>query len=128
MYEKFEALLKANGASAYKVAKATGISNSMLSSWKKGRSIPKLATLQLIADYFHVPVSYFYDDLDYALGVTEEQAQSLGIDTQAIKHQLSTQLLDEQTLAFAQEYQKLNEVQKAAIEAVINGFLQSNKR
>lgn len=128
MYEKLAALLKVNNISASRLAREIGISSPTLTYWKQGKYTPQAKTIQAIAEYFHVPVSYFYDDLDYAIGVTEKQAQSLGIDTQAIKHQLSTQLLDEQTLAFAQEYQKLNDVQKAAIEAVINGFLQSNKR
>ena len=59
MYEVFENLCKEKGVTAYKVAKATGISTATLSNWKKGRSTPKSDKLQLIADYFDVPLETF---------------------------------------------------------------------
>ena len=124
MYEKFEALLNSQCLTAYQVAKARGVSNSMLSSWKKNRTTPKMNTLQLIADYFNVPVSYFYSDTEYALGVTEQQAKSLGIDTEAVKQQLNAQLLDEQAIEIAKQIQKLDDTQKMAIEQIIKGLLQ----
>lgn len=68
MYEIFEKLLKERGISAYKVAKATGISTGSLSDWKKGRSSPKADKLQKIADYFGVSV-------DYLLGATNAKAK-----------------------------------------------------
>lgn len=126
-YKQLAKLMDETGISAYKICQDTGLSSSMFTFWKQGKSTPKQNKIKIVADYFGVPISYFYDDIDYALGITEEQAQSLGLDTQALKHQLNTQLLDEQTLTFAKEYQKLNNVQKAAIDAVINGFLQSDK-
>ena len=63
MYKKFEELLAANGLSAYKVAKATGVSQATLSQWKSGLYTPKADKLQKIADYFEVPISYFYEDV-----------------------------------------------------------------
>ena len=60
MYERFERLLTENGVTAYRVAKDTGISHTMFSSWKKGAYQPKADKIQKIADYFGVPVSYFY--------------------------------------------------------------------
>lgn len=59
MYERFESLCKERGVTAYKVAKATGISTATLSNWKAGRSTPKADKLQLIADYFDVPLETF---------------------------------------------------------------------
>ena len=53
-YQRFEALLKSHGATVYRVAKATGISNSTFTDWKNGRSTPKADKLRLIADYFGV--------------------------------------------------------------------------
>ena len=41
MYEIFEQLLQKYGLSAYKVSKETGITQSTLSDWKRGRSTPK---------------------------------------------------------------------------------------
>ena len=58
MYEIFEKLLMERGVTAYKVAKATGISTGSMTDWKKGRSAPKVDKLQKIADYFCVSVDY----------------------------------------------------------------------
>lgn len=58
MYEVFERLLAEHGITAYKVAKATGITTATLTSWKKGRYTPKQEKLQKIADYFGVTVEY----------------------------------------------------------------------
>ena len=57
-YQRFEALLKSSGNTVYRVAKATGISNSSFTDWKNGRSAPKADKLKLIADYFGVSVDY----------------------------------------------------------------------
>lgn len=54
MYEIFESLLKANKCRAVDVAKATGISQTVFSEWKKGKSNPKIDKLQKIADFFGV--------------------------------------------------------------------------
>lgn len=61
MYERFAELLQANGLNAYRVSKATGISNSTFYEWKAGRYKPKVDKLQKIADFFGVPVNYFLD-------------------------------------------------------------------
>jgi len=58
MYEIFEQLLTENGVTAYQVSKATGVAQSSLSDWKKGKSKPKIDKMQKIADYFNVPVEY----------------------------------------------------------------------
>ena len=58
MYEVFERLLAEHGITAYKVAKATGITTATLTSWKKGRYTPKQEKLQKIADYFGVTIEY----------------------------------------------------------------------
>lgn len=58
MYEIFMQLLQKYGVSPYKVSKETGVSQSMLSDWKKGRSTPKTDNMKKIADYFGVSVDY----------------------------------------------------------------------
>lgn len=58
MYEIFEQLLQEYGLSAYKVSKETGITQSTLSDWKRGRSTPKTENMKKIADYFGVTVDY----------------------------------------------------------------------
>lgn len=58
MYEKFEHILQMKGISSYQVAKGAGISQTMLSNWKSGKSVPKSRSLQKIADYLEVSVDY----------------------------------------------------------------------
>ena len=58
MYSIFEELLQKHGVSTYKVAKDTGIAQSVFSSWKNGISTPKQDKMQKIADYFNVSVEY----------------------------------------------------------------------
>ena len=62
MYEIFEQLLQKYGVSAYKVSKATGVTQSTLSDWKRGRSKPKFDKLLILAKYFGVPVEYFAEE------------------------------------------------------------------
>ena len=59
MYEIFEELLRVNNQRPADVAKATGISPSVLSDWKNKKGSPKLETLKRIADHFHLDVGYF---------------------------------------------------------------------
>lgn len=59
MYEKFAELLVKNNKTAYTVSKETGISQSVLSDWKRGRSTPKVDKLQKLANYFGVSIEYF---------------------------------------------------------------------
>lgn len=61
MYEKFVELLVKNNKTAYAVSKETGISQSVLSDWKRGRSNPKVDKLQKLADYFGVSIEYFLE-------------------------------------------------------------------
>lgn len=58
MYCVFEQLLQKYGVSTYKVSKETGIAQSVFSSWKTGKSTPKMDKMQKIADYFGVDVDY----------------------------------------------------------------------
>lgn len=58
MYEIFEQLLQKHGLSAYKVAKETGVTQSTLSDWKRGRSTPKTENMKKLADFFGVTVEY----------------------------------------------------------------------
>lgn len=61
MYEKFAELLEKNNKTAYQVSKETGIPQSVLSDWKRGRSKPKAEKLKILADYFGVSIEYFLE-------------------------------------------------------------------
>lgn len=50
---------KEKGVKVADVCKATGLKPSMMSDWKRGKYTPKTDKLQLIADYFGVPLETF---------------------------------------------------------------------
>lgn len=81
MYEIFERLLQSRNVTAYQVSKATGISQSTLSDWKKGRSVPKMDKMQKIADFFGVT-------LDYLLGTEKDPAPAGKVSDEDIKFAL----------------------------------------
>jgi transcriptional regulator with XRE-family HTH domain len=58
MYDIFMQLLQERGLTPYRVSMDTGIPQSTLSAWKRGKSTPKLNKLQIIADYLGVSVDY----------------------------------------------------------------------
>lgn len=57
-YSLFEELCRKKGVKPFHVSKATGISTSTLTCWKKQHYTPKADKLQLLADYFDVPMEY----------------------------------------------------------------------
>lgn len=62
MYEKFVELLDKTNKTPYQVSKDTGIAQSVLSDWKRGRCKPKADKLKILADYFSVSIEYFLED------------------------------------------------------------------
>lgn len=62
MYEKYAELLDKTDKTTYQVSKDTGIPQSVLSDWKRGRSKPKFDKLLILAKYFNVPVEYFAEE------------------------------------------------------------------
>ena len=64
MYEKVEKLMVEKGVKVADVVKATGISSSVFTDWKKGRYTPKADKLYALAQYFDVPMEYFFDEND----------------------------------------------------------------
>lgn len=59
MYEKYVSLRDKKGVTDYRVSVDTGITKSTFTDWKTGRSKPKVDKLQILADYFEVPVEFF---------------------------------------------------------------------
>lgn len=76
MYQRFLDLLKENDISAYKVGKDNNISQTTLSSWKKGISQPKVDKLQKIADYFGVSLEWLLGKTDDRHGTDPNKAVS----------------------------------------------------
>lgn len=62
MYPKFLKLIEERKISTYRVAKDTGIPVTCFSDWKSGRSKPKTEKLLILAKYFGVPITYFFEE------------------------------------------------------------------
>lgn len=62
MYEKYEKLRKQKNVSNAEVSRQTGVDRTSFTHWKNGRYTPKAESIQKIADYFGVPLSYFYGE------------------------------------------------------------------
>lgn len=56
MYKNFNRILKKKKLTAYAVAKATGLSPTVFSDWKSGKSKPKVDKLMKIADFLGVTI------------------------------------------------------------------------
>jgi transcriptional regulator with XRE-family HTH domain len=69
MYNRYKKLLEEKGLNNYKISNATGISQTTLSDWKRGRCTPKIDTLIKIADYLSV-------SLDHLCGRNEMQEKA----------------------------------------------------
>lgn len=61
-YVVYTELRDKKGVSDYRVSRETGITKSTFSDWKSGRSNPKIEKIKKLADYFGVPVEYFYEE------------------------------------------------------------------
>lgn len=61
-YEVYAELRDKKGVSDYRVSQETGITKSTFSDWKSGRSNPKIEKIKKLADYFGVPIGYFYEE------------------------------------------------------------------
>ena len=58
-YDVVEKILKEKGITAYQVSLATGLSPSVFSDWKRGKSKPKADKLQIISEFLEVPIETF---------------------------------------------------------------------
>lgn len=62
LYEKYKKLLDKTHKTSYQVSKDTGIAQSVLSDWKRGRCTPKVDKLKILSDYFGVSLEYFLEE------------------------------------------------------------------
>ena len=60
-WSKLVSLCNQNKTSPTAVCVELGFSNALAVKWKRG-AVPRDTTLQKIADYFGVPVSYFFEE------------------------------------------------------------------
>ena len=58
-YARLSDLTKKQGFSFYQLGKKVEMPSSFFSEWKRGKMMPKADKLQILADYFGVPLDYF---------------------------------------------------------------------
>ena len=99
MYEKFEELLAIKGYTAADVTRLTGISSTVFSEWKKGKSTPKTDKLILIARCLGTTVEYL---------MTGEKPEIPGFEPEHLE--------------LIELYSKLKEEQKSAVLNLLRSF------
>jgi transcriptional regulator with XRE-family HTH domain len=118
MYNKFVQLLQEKGLTPYAIAKATGVSNSTLSDWKNGKSVPKLDKMQLIATFLNVSTDYL---LGKDISQTQAFARRLKEETEKFNLQFSA---EEQNIL--NKLRQLNNRGIEKLDAYLDGLLTSD--
>ncbi|RZT01206.1 helix-turn-helix domain-containing protein [Cuneatibacter caecimuris] len=121
MYGIFSKLLKEKDVRAADVSRATGISSTVFSEWKKGKSTPKQDKLQKIADYFGVSIEYLLTgevDLYYQEMCDDPDMRSL--------FEMKKEMKSEQFAAHIELLKKLHNVSLDQIKQITDS-LDSNK-
>lgn len=62
LYEKYEALRDEEGVLDSHVASESGVEQPTLIAWRNGDYSPKVDKIMKIANYFKVPLDYFYTE------------------------------------------------------------------
>lgn len=130
MYEIFEKLLQKFGVTAYQVSKATGISQSTLSSWKTRGNVISGDKLQKIANYFGVSVDYMLgggslediiDEYSFKKNVgLEELSKNTNIPIQFIKNIGNSILCDEKDWDYLE---KISDYLDIPIDKIKNAYI-----
>ncbi len=103
MYALFDDLLKSKNLTAADITRMTGISSTVFSEWKKGKSVPKTDKLILIAKALGTTVEYL---------MTGEKPEIPGFEPEHLE--------------LIELYSKLNEEQKSAILNMMRSFALSD--
>ena len=96
MYEIFAELLKTYNVTRYQVSKATGVPQSSLSDWSKGKSKPKYENMKRIADYFGVSVEYLLGNEKQKTpatdsdGLTEQDKKDSAVELEQLMQEMQS--------------------------------------
>lgn len=82
--ENILALMEKQGLNARQFEIKLGLSNGSVQGWKKGKFSPSAKALQKIADYFELPLDYFYKDNTSAPTHTHEEERTLSEEEQRL--------------------------------------------
>lgn len=70
MFDKIEALLEKHNITLNKLSKEVGLPYMTLKNWKLRGSSPRLENVKKIADYFGVPLEYFFEKGQIVVNIT----------------------------------------------------------
>lgn len=59
--QKFNNLLREKDITQREIAKICGVSTSTVSTWSQGQNMPRMGKIEILANYFGVPKSYFIE-------------------------------------------------------------------
>ncbi len=112
-YEKLEKLCQEKGISLRKLTGELNISNANATFWKNG-SIPRKSTIKKIADYFCVPVEYFYDTtpVEPIPAIKKETAEIIDSPKEAERRQLLRQAMEMASTLSDDKLRRLIEILK----------------
>ena len=80
MEDRLRILRKKNDLTQENLSLQLKVSRQTISNWERGFSQPDAENLQLLADFYHVPVSYLIDgnlpDVEIKNGITETESET----------------------------------------------------
>ncbi len=106
MIKNLRTLRENHGISQQKLADAIGLTQQSINKYENHKIEPDIATLMLIADFFHTSV-------DYLIGHTEAQAESEGVPVYR---------LNADEVKLVNQYRQLSLKEKDSIHLVMDNY------
>lgn len=73
--EKLDALMRERGISSYQMWMDTGIAQSLINDYRKGKHTPSAKKIQVMSKYLCVPASFLVDPSDSLSALSEDEQQ-----------------------------------------------------
>lgn len=106
MIKNLRLLRESHGVSQQKLAEAVGLTQQSINKYENHKIEPDIATLMLIADFFHTSV-------DFLIGHTEAQAESEGVPVFK---------LNADEIRLVNQYRQLSHKEKDSIHLVMENY------
>jgi transcriptional regulator with XRE-family HTH domain len=92
--KKLIELRKQKGMSQEQLAYDLNISQSSVSNYESGTTNPDMETLKMIADYFQVPITYFFSDEKIVFQSNENHGGNIGYMINSTFNYMSEKLIE----------------------------------
>lgn len=112
IYNRFDELRESKGVTVYAVSKATGITTTTFTNWKNGKYTPKRNKMELISQYFNVPVDYLMNGKEpqFTVEMAETDVALSNMSKKQKEYALKlVELSDENQLLIMQMIDKLSD-------------------